>query len=61
MKTKTREFKNFLSDVADDGENPQACWAMRKQGVAVRGVLKCGHVPSNYSKVRIVDIDYGEY
>ncbi|KHJ91812.1 Transthyretin-like family protein [Oesophagostomum dentatum] len=36
-----------------------ACWAMRKQGVAVRGVLKCGHVPSNYSKVRIVDIDYG--
>ncbi|EYB87903.1 hypothetical protein Y032_0255g323 [Ancylostoma ceylanicum] len=35
------------------------CWAMRKQGVAVRGVLKCGAVPSNYSKVRIVDIDYG--
>ncbi|CAJ0605804.1 unnamed protein product [Cylicocyclus nassatus] len=36
-----------------------ACLAMRKQGVAVRGVLKCGSTPSNYSKVRIVDIDYG--
>ncbi|ETN68900.1 Transthyretin-like family protein [Necator americanus] len=35
------------------------CLAMRKQGVAVRGVLKCGSVPANYSKVRIVDIDYG--
>ncbi|KAK5972565.1 Transthyretin protein 5 [Trichostrongylus colubriformis] len=35
------------------------CWAMRKQGVAVRGTLKCGPVPANNSKVRIVDIDYG--
>ncbi|VDO71094.1 unnamed protein product [Heligmosomoides polygyrus] len=36
-----------------------ACWAMRKQGVAVKGVLKCGPIASNHSKVRIVDIDYG--
>ncbi|KAK6043109.1 Transthyretin-like family protein [Cooperia oncophora] len=35
------------------------CWAMRIQGVAVRGTLRCGPVPANHSKVRIVDIDYG--
>ncbi|KAK6023345.1 hypothetical protein OSTOST_10871, partial [Ostertagia ostertagi] len=35
------------------------CWAMRKQGVAVRGVLKCGAVPAKNTKVRIVDLDYG--
>nr|CDJ90784.1 Transthyretin domain containing protein [Haemonchus contortus] len=35
------------------------CDAFRKQGVAVRGVLKCGTQPAVNSKVRIVDIDYG--
>nr|CDJ90783.1 Transthyretin domain containing protein [Haemonchus contortus] len=35
------------------------CCAMRKQGVAVRGVLKCGAVPAKNAKVRIVDLDTG--
>ncbi|KAK6013770.1 Transthyretin-like family protein, partial [Ostertagia ostertagi] len=35
------------------------CDAFRKQGVAVRGILKCGTEPAANSKVRIVDIDYG--
>uniref|UniRef100_A0A7I4Y6X7 Transthyretin-like family protein n=1 Tax=Haemonchus contortus TaxID=6289 RepID=A0A7I4Y6X7_HAECO len=34
-------------------------WALLKQGVAVRGTLKCGPVAMNHTKVRIVDIDYG--
>lgn len=33
--------------------------AMRKQGVAVKGVLKCGTAFANNTKVRIVDIDTG--
>ncbi|CAI4223670.1 unnamed protein product [Auanema sp. JU1783] len=33
--------------------------AMRKQGVAVKGHLKCGLTPAANTKVRIVDIDYG--
>ncbi|PAV67590.1 hypothetical protein WR25_02335 [Diploscapter pachys] len=37
----------------------QFAWAMRKQGVAVRGKFKCGLHGANYTKVRIVDIDYG--
>ncbi|KAI1719964.1 transthyretin-like family domain-containing protein [Ditylenchus destructor] len=34
---------------------------MRKQGVAIKGRLKCGHFPaqSNSTRVRIVDIDTG--
>lgn len=34
--------------------------AMRKQGVAVKGHLKCGPHPAKDAKVRIVDIDYGK-
>ncbi|CAD6197730.1 unnamed protein product [Caenorhabditis auriculariae] len=34
-------------------------WEMRRQGVAVKGVLRCGAVPANHTKVRIVDIDTG--
>ncbi|CAI5440764.1 unnamed protein product [Caenorhabditis angaria] len=33
--------------------------AMRKQGVAVKGVLKCGTAFANHTKVRIVDLDTG--
>lgn len=36
-------------------------YALRKQGVAVKGRLMCGPRPANNTKVRIVDIDYGKY
>lgn len=35
--------------------------AMRKQGVAVKGKLMCGKKPAENVKVKIVDIDTGQF
>lgn len=34
---------------------------MRKQGVAVKGKLMCGKKPAENVKVKIVDIDTGQF
>ncbi|CAJ0586856.1 unnamed protein product, partial [Mesorhabditis spiculigera] len=38
---------------------PSIVEGLLKQGVAVKGKLVCGHLPSTDAKVRIVDLDTG--